>query len=220
MIQLPDIKNMTDRNKAFAVAGILGDIFGISSPVFLPWGKSPEYSVQSFPSVEIIDVEPADTVTNFGVPVYGTFVFREGTYNTYDKSTGRIVSKKMTGMVMPYSCVAEFSRAMVMTETNVLGTSGSVKEIYGLEDWHIRIRGLALDNSTWGSGLTAQEQINILLGWREICDAIDISGKIFNEKDIYRIAIKDMSIRPVEGRWGVIPFEIDAVSDEPIELMI
>lgn len=220
MIQLPDIKNMTDRNKAFAVAGILGDIFGISSPVFLPWGKSPEYSVQSFPNVEIIDVEPADTVTDFGVPVYGAFEFKEGTYNTYDKMTGQVKTVKMTGMAMPYSCIAEFSRPMIMTQTSVLGATGSVKEVYGIDDWNIRIRGIAMDNTIWGIGLTAQEQINDLVKWRDICDAIGITGKIFNEKEIYRIAIKDMSIRPVEGRWGVIPFEIDAVSDEPIELMI
>lgn len=219
MIQLPDIKNMTDRNKAFAVAGILGDIFGISSPVFLPWGKSPQYASQSFPNVELIDVEQADTITSFGVPVYGTFYFRAGQYNTYDKN-GRIVKIRMHDMVMPYSCIAEFSRSMNMTQTEVLGASGTVKEIFGLGDWNIRIRGLALDNSIWQTGLTAQEQIDELVKWRNVCDAIEVSGKIFNDKDIYRITIRDMQIRPVEGRWGVVPFEIDAISDEPIELMI
>lgn len=219
MIQLPDIRTMTDRNKAFAVASVLSDIFSISSPVFLPWGKTPQYTAKQFPDVEFIPVEPNDTVTSFGVPVYGTFYLAAGSYNSYDKN-GRVVMLKMSDMKMPYSCIAEFNREMVMTQTRVLGASGTVKEVYGLDDWNIRIRGLALDDSIWGSGLTAQEQINELVKWRNVCDSVEIVGKIFGDKEIYRIAIKNLSIRPVEGRYGVIPFEIEALSDEPIELVI
>lgn len=219
MIKLPDINSMTNRNKAFAIASILGDVFGISSPIFLPWGKHPEFSSQPFPNVELIEVEPYEKVTSLGTPVYGTFSLKAGGYNTYD-SDGQVMVKDMPDLEMPYSCIAEFNRAMVMTQTATLGASGSVKEIYGLDDWNIRIRGVALDDNIWGSGKSAQEQINELCKWRDICDAIEIVGKIFNEKEIHSIVITNLMIRPVQGRYGVVPFEIEAVSDEPIELMI
>lgn len=210
---------MTDRNKAFAVASVMGNIFGISSPIFLPWGRGRQYEAKQFSDIEFIDVEPADTVTSFGVPVYGTFYLEGGPYNRYD-SKGKVETMQMGDMVMPYSCIAEFNQEMVMTQTRTLGASGTVKEIYGLDDWNIRIRGLALDDSIWGTGLTAQEQINELVQWRKITDSVGIIGGIFNDKDIHRIVIKNLSIRPVEGRWGVVPFEIEALSDEAIELRL
>lgn len=210
---------MTTRNKTFAVASILGDIFGVSSPIFLPWGKTPTYKAKQFPNVEFIEVEPSAELTTFGVPVYGTFSLLADGYNSYDQN-GRVEILQMPDMKLPYSCIAEFNREMILTQTQVLGANGTVKEIFGLADWNIRIRGVALDDTIWGSGKTAQEQINELVKWRNVCDSIRIEGKIFSDKDIHAIVINNLSIRPVEGRYGVIPFEIEAISDEPMELKI
>ena len=142
MIQLPDIKSMTDRNKAFAVANVLGEVFGVSSPIFLPWGRHRSYQGQLFPDVEFISVAPEDKMTSFGVPVYGSFRLKADGYNSYD-DRGNVKVVEMAEMQMPYSCLAEFSRAMIMTQTQTLGANGTVKEIYGLDDWQIKIRGVA-----------------------------------------------------------------------------
>lgn len=219
MIQFPDINSMTDRNKAFAVASVLGDVFGVSSPIFLPWGKHESHQGDPFPDVQFISVAPEDKMTSFGVPVYGSFSLKAGGYNSYDDK-GNVKVLEMGDTQMPYSCIAEFSRGMIMTQTQTLGSSGTVKEIYGLDDWQIRIRGIALDDSIWGSGRTAQEQIDELVKWRNVCDSIEIDGKIFNDKDIHRIVITTLNIRPVQGRWCVIPFEIEALSDNALELIL
>lgn len=220
MIQLPDIESMTGRNKAFVVAELISEIFGISSPIFVPYGDAPEYKARPFQNIQIIEPDEPEAYTAFGIPVYGVFSFNGSAYNTYDKTTGQVKTVKMPDMQLPLSCVAEFNRPMIITETPTLGATGTVKEIYGLSDWKIRIRGLALNERLMGGTLTAQQQIDELVKWRDVCDAIQITGKLFNDKEIYRIAMKDFAIRPVEGRYGVIPFEIEALSDEPIELLL
>ncbi|NDV97624.1 hypothetical protein D0T84_22470 [Dysgonomonas sp. 521] len=74
---------------------------------------------------------------------------------------------------MPYSCIAEFNRSKNITKTEVLGGVGTVKELYGLGDWDITIRGIAIDSRD-GTGTTAREQIETLCKWAEVCDTIGI----------------------------------------------
>jgi hypothetical protein len=53
-----------------------------------------------------------------------------------------------------------------------------------------------------------------------ITDTINVQGAIFNDKDIYGIVIDDLKITPVQGKYNVITYEIQATSDNVIELML
>lgn len=209
-----------ERNDVLFVSDIIRQIFGINSPVYIPWGKNTRYEAGEFPNVELLPDDEGEIVfSEFGTPVFGSVTFEAGEYNTYNRTTGAVERIKMEEYTLPLSCIVEFARDANITKTDVLGSSGTVKEIYGKSDWSITIRGIALTPRN-GNGPTAREQIEHLVKWDNVCDSIPVLGSIFREKDINNITIESVSIQPVVARFNAIPFQIDAVSDEPIELYI
>ena len=137
----------------------------------------------------------------------------------YDDS-GKVYKRKMDDWTLPYSCIIDFSREKIITQTKTLGGTGTVKELFGLDDWEITIRGIAFNDRIWDNQKSAQEIIDKLVEWNHVCDSIPVVGNLFGRKDIDNIVIKKLSIQPIEGRYNVIPFQIDAISDEPIELIL
>ena len=96
-----------------------------------------------------------------------------------------------------------------MSKTHISGRNGTIKEIYGLDDWQIRIRGLCLDTPQESS----RDQQKRLLEYENISESIGVIGKLFNDKKIDRISIEEMDFKQLEGSPNIIPFEISALSD-------
>jgi hypothetical protein len=221
-------------NKVHFIGNVLREVFGIQSPVYLAnaWFNHPakmpkgyeltgEQKAQ-FPNYEDVRFLPAEesgTISMLGTPVLGDITFEAGSYNTYNKYTGAIEKAKYGEYTLPYSCIVDFSRENNVITTPVLGGTGTVKEIYGIGDWDITIRGIAFNNDKAGN--PAHKQINEhLIKWADLCDSIEVGGAVFLQKGINRIVIKSIDIQPIEAKWNVIPFTIQAISDEPIELQI
>lgn len=209
-----------DRNSGLFIADAIRSIFGINSPIYIPWGKNVPYEADEYPNLQLLqERDEKDDTSEFGTPVFGTMMFEGGEYNTYDRRNGNVTKIGCGNYTLPYSCVAEFNRSKNITKTDVLGGAGTVKELYGLGDWEITIRGIAIDSRD-GTGTTAREQIETLCRWAEICDTIGIEGSIFRGKGIYSVVINSISVQPIVGRWNAIPFQLELVSDEPIELYL
>jgi hypothetical protein len=223
-----------DRNNVLFVADAIRHIFGINSPVYIPWGGNIPYKagpyelseeeayeqISEYSGLRLLPEDGGDVLySEFGTPVFGSITLEAGEYNTYNRKTGALEKVTMDAYTLPYSCIVTYSRNSNNTKTDVLGSTGTVKEIYGKGDWEITIRGIAMTNRN-GEGSTAQEQINRLVKWNDICDSIPVVGSIFREKGINNIVMESLSIQPVVGRWNAIPFQIEAVSDEPIELYL
>lgn len=209
-----------DAKKAFFIGDILGDVFGISSPIYIPWfNESKPWVAGTSQGVTYVDEEEAEARSCLGTPVLGTFSLMGGSYKVYD-SKGALTNRSMNDFLMPYATLVDFSRAMNVTKTKVLGSDGTVKEIYGLDDWSMTIRGIALDDEQRPAQKTAHEQIDELVKWRSVCDSINVSGKLFNNKDIYALCIDSFDIRPRQGEFNVITFEIKCTSDQPMELLL
>lgn len=167
-----------------------------------------------YPSIETQPVEAAKKMSWMGTPIMFPVVFKGGTYNYYN-DLGEIVSKNRGDFDLPATTVVDFRRAKNITKTRMLGATGTVKEIYGFDDWQIRIRGLCLDTPTEN----AYDLQNELLKWESIADSIEVLGELFLDKSIYRLTIEDIDFRQPQGRHNVVPFEITASSDQPIELV-
>ncbi|MDR1382218.1 MAG: DUF6046 domain-containing protein [Tannerella sp.] len=223
-----------DRNGILFTADIIRHVFGINSPVYVPWGRNVPYvaapyetggaeateKTGGYSGLQLLPEDSGDILySEFGVPVLGAITFEAGEYNTYSRKTGAVEKVAMEPYTLPYSCIATFSRDSNTVKTDVLGSTGTVKEIYGKGDWEITVRGIAMARRN-GGGATAQEQIARLIKWNEICDSIPVVGSIFREKGISNIVMESLSIQPVVGRWNAIPFQIEAVSDEPVELYL
>lgn len=210
-----------ERNKILFVSDAIRQIFGINSPIHFPYGKNESLEFGGFKDIVLMPEENdgSDTqlVSEFGLPVMAPVTFEAGEYNTYDRRTGAVVKKEMQGFTLPFSSIVEFDAENNVVTTALHGGSGTVKEIYGLDDWRITIRGIAL-RSRVDNSLDAHEQIDRLVQWRNICGSIAVQSPVFRRKGIYNMVIERLSIRPVVARWDAIPFQIEARSDEPIEL--
>lgn len=210
-----------DRNKIVFVADALRQIFGINSPIYFPYGKNLPLEYGQFKDIVLIpeekDGSEDQTFSEFGLPVMAPVIFEAGEYNSYDRRTGAVVKQEMKEFTLPFSSIVQFQAGNNVITTSVQGGSGTVKELYALDDWRITIQGIAL-KSRIGRSLDAHDQIDQLVKWRELCDSIAVQSPVFRRKGIYNIVIESLSIRPVVARWDAIPFQIEARSDEPIEL--
>ncbi len=212
-----------ERNNALFVVSLLQDVFGINSPIYFPYGDNKAVEYGQFKNVVLLpeETDSSDDVTlsEFGLPVMAPVTFEAGEYNSYDRRTGAPVKRRMSEYTLPFSSVVEFRANNDVTTTQTQGGSGTVKELYGLDDWQITIRGIAF-SSRIGAKVDAQEQIDRLVQWRNICDSIPVQSPVFRRKEIYNIVINQLSILPIAARWNAIPFQIEAISDEPIELYL
>lgn len=222
-----------DRNTAIYGVKLLSEVFGMNAPLFIPWGHTRDFAagrfddspspvaaeIGGYDNIVLSSPDEVERMSWMGTPVVGSFSFRAGSYNTYTVKgqTGKV---EMPDFLFPYATMVTFSRAMNMTQTKVIGNAGTVKEIYGLDDWDIQIQGICLTDRDRLAHRTAAEQIDELVRWRNVADTINVSGALFSNKDIYALCIKSFSISPQQGRPGAIPFTIEAVSDEPIELVL
>lgn len=202
------------------IANLFAEVFGISSPVFIPWGRElANFSPEGYKDISLSEKEQAGRLSWMGTPVLDSFVLDGGNYNTYDNQ-GKIVSVSMGDFVMPYATIVEFERNMNVSRTKVLGNAGTVKELYGLDDWTINIKGFCLDDRTRNLQKTADEQMLELVKWRNVVDSINVTGYLFKDKDIYSLVMESLSISPVQGKQNVYSFTIRATSDKPIELRL
>ncbi len=221
-MNIPNFENMIPQgnlNKAHFVGNVIREVFGIQPPVYIAnaWFKQPGV-MPNYENIQFLSPQESDIVSSLGTPVLGDITFEGGTYNLYNKFNGVIEQVRYGEYTLPYSCIVDFSRQNNVITTPVLGGNGTVKEIYGIGDWDITIRGIAFNNDKAGN--PAHAQISQLIRWADLCDSIEVSGSVFLNKGINRLVIKNLSIQPVEAKWNVIPFTIEAVSDEPVELTI
>lgn len=221
------------RDEAIYGVKLLTEVFGANAPVFIPWGRTRDFSAGGFDDtpgevaaeiggygpIVLSSPEEAERMSWMGTPVVGAFGFCAGSYHTYT-AKGQMGQVEMADFLFPYATMVTFSRTMNMTQTKVIGNAGTVKEIYGLDDWGIQIQGICLTDRDRPAHQTAAEQMDELVRWRNVADRINVNGRLFSNKDIYALCIKSFSITPQQGRPGAIPFSIEAVSDEPIELVL
>jgi len=149
--------------------------------------------------------------TNFIMPTR----FVGGEYYKY-KPNGELTKTTLDDIVLPPVTLIDFRRAKNITKTDMLGSDGTVKEIYGFDDWIFTARGLALSRP----GYYAYQKIQDLLEFENLADSIEVSSFLFSEKNITRIVIENIEIGQLEGQPDTIPFTIQGCSDNPIELVL
>lgn len=214
-IGIDALKTMPTLDIAFA-ASLLGDAFGFNSPVYLPYTFRDRYAIDVVKyKAEFVGDSEAERLSQFGTPVLGLFSVRGGEYKVYDKRTGMLKDKEYGAFEFPAATVVDFNRDKDMTKTPVIGSSGTVKEIFGFDDWKINIRGICLNDGSRVKQKTAQEQQAALIALNEIAGSLTIEkGSLFLDKQITRFVIDSLSFTAVQGKPNVIQYEIEAVSDE------
>lgn len=201
----------------YNVSKLFQAAFGINSPIYItePFMKNAPANI-SFKGIETLpDYYKADAVSWMGTPIMFSAKFLGRSYNKYNADGSRGIVQ-MGDFQLPAATMFSFRRAHNITRTNLLGSNGTVKEIYGFDDWVIDVRGICLDEPNQ----SAHEQLEQLLQWEELADGIDISGSLFEQRKISRVCIADWSDNLQQGSSGVIPFQFQLFSDEDIILAL
>lgn len=201
---------------------VLGQLFKIAfgvAPVYMsvPLGNPTPVKIEGFnPSVKEDFVNEDQVLKSvYGTPIIYPVQFRGGDYPVYDWY-GKPKMKRYDDLWLPATTMLDFSRAKNVVKTNVLGVNGTVKEYFGFDDWQIRIRMICLNDNRY----KAREYADLLQDWFEIAGGINVFGSIFSKKEIYNIVIEDFDVKSVAGSPDMIPIEMSAVSNEPIEIFI
>jgi hypothetical protein len=226
---------MTDSR--FYLSEIFSLAFGVKSPVFVPYtidldrflqkegsnynpnAATPASSSATFPDVKVKLENEAEAMSWMGTPIVYPFTLQGGSYKKF-KASGELEKVQMADFMMPAATLVDFTRAKAITKTPVLGSNGTVKELYSFEDWRIRVRGVCLNDSSRQMAKTAVEQKQQLLQWEQIAGSINVLGSLFLEKQIFAITINSASFTQLEGKSDVIPFEFECESDERLELIL
>lgn len=206
---MPDIKNN--------VSQLFKAAFGINSPIFIttPLSKR-EPAFLDYKGITVLpDYYKAEATSWMGTPIIGLLKFKGGTYKIY-RDKGEVSDIEYQDFTLPPATLFSFRRAKNITKTNLLGNNGTVKEIFGFDDWVIDVKGLAVDTPT----MSAQDQLNTLKEWEELASAINVSGKMFTRKKIAAVVIDDYKEESIQGTPGVIPFSMTLTSDESILLTL
>jgi len=195
--------------------------FGINSPVFIPEPllKSPPVNINYSGLVPLDENYAGEngfrTMSWMGTPIVFPVKFKGKEYQLYN-GLGEIIKTRLNDYQLPAATLLSFRRAKNITRTNLLGSNGTVKEIYGMDDWVIDVKGLCLDEP----GNPAADQLAKLLRWEELADAIEVRGSLFSSLKISAVAMLDFQKDGTQAKPGVIPFQFQLLSDEAVELVI
>lgn len=198
----------------YNIRQLFADAFGINAPIYRVPNEPQRPVAISYQGIEALPENYTSESTSWmGTPILFAATFKGGTYNRY-KHNGEMEAVTLNDLELPAATLFSFRRAKNIERTNLLGSNGTVKEIYGFDDWVIDVKGICLDEPN----RTAHEQYEALLQWERLADAIDISGYLFGQKQIEAVAMSDWSDNVVQGKPGTIPFSFQLYSDEAIEL--
>lgn len=204
----------------YDISNLIDLAFGIKSPVFIPYPI--ELNVGNpaigYPGVELMpEQDYGETDTSWmGTKILYPVSLQGGSYQVFNEE-GAVELSEFGDFKFPPVTLVDFSRRKIQTKTVTNGGKSTVKQVGAFEDWNIRIRGLCLNEY---NGRTAQQYKEGLLAYEQILDSIPVYGSLFFEKGIDNISINSITFRQLEGKPGVIPFEIEADSDYPIEYRI
>lgn len=188
--------------------------FGINIPIYItdPLRRDAPANI-SYAGLETIpEYVSADSTSWMGTPIMFSATFGGGSYNRY-KMNGELERVQLNDFVLPPATMFQFRRAKNINRTNVLGSNGTVKEIFGFDDWVIDVRGLCLDEPT----RSAQSQLEELIRWENLADSIEVSGSQFSSRGLMRVAIAEWSDSIPQGQPGVVAFQMQLMGDDPME---
>ncbi len=104
-----------------------------------------------------------------------------------------------------------------IVKTPINGRNGTIKEYVGMGDYSINIKGVIAGTR----GRYPVEAVDNLMEFLTYNQSIKIYSKYLNERfNIDEIVILDFDLKQEEGRYSQQSFEINALSDYPVEILI
>lgn len=198
---------------AFGIKSI--GVYDVGQVNAKPYGVDFNYS-----GLEIVkSPHEAVRMSHLGTPIILPITLKGKKYQVFN-DIGDVDLKEFEDFEMPAATLVSMRRAKISTRTKALAAKGTVKEMYGFDDWRIDIRGFCLEDPSHLTAKTAYDQKLKLYEYENIVDSIQVLSELFNDLDISNITIDELTFNQLKGKPGVIPFYMRSSSDEPLELIL
>ena len=143
-----------------------------------------------------------------GTPVYDYIKVKAGGY--YDFQGNYITIEPYD---FPFECIVELSQPSMIEETYIKGRKGgSIKEIIGVDDYYITIRGFIINYETSDYPTEAVEAFKRLINHTA---ELQVESPWLNFFDINEIVIYDRNLPQIEGAFHYQTFVLQCKSNEP-----
>lgn len=104
-----------------------------------------------------------------------------------------------------------------IVKTPINGRDGTIKEYVGMGDYNVNIKGIIAGQR----GQYPLDAVDNLMQFLTYNQSIKIYSKYLNERfNIDEIVITDFDLKQDEGKYSQQSFEINALSDYPVEILI
>jgi hypothetical protein len=157
---------------------------------------------------------------SFGNPVFSNIDF----IGTDDDGRNEKTYTNLEGERVPFPTLTintvlfSVNQSKNIVKTPIQGRNGTVKEYISDGDFDIQIRGLIVSDN---ANEYPKEDVRKLVEILRVQDNLEIASRYLEETfDITNIVIESYSLPQTEGYLNVQAFEINAVSDDPIELTL
>jgi hypothetical protein len=207
------------------MANLFAQAFGLTmGGIYRPEtaSGSPDKPTGLFTGLEVVkDSNLSFEMSAMGTPILFPIVFSANPLAKKYNELGELVPFVSDDFRLPITSLVSFRRDKIMGVTRINGGKGTVKEIYGFDDWQITINGFLIPDASQPQGLkTPLAQEKELIKWDNCASSIAVFGELFTAGRIKNITIKGISFEPMRGKPNIRTFTITAISDSPIELNI
>lgn len=210
-------------NPRFSLPGMLSLLYGITNPVSFPAAMQQAMREQpevSFAGITVVEDKIVRPVSHLGTPILYPVTLRGGPYKRYTRD-GRVKEVSLGELRLPLSSVVEMSQGKSMTRTPVVASGASVKEVYALEDWQIRVSGILMDEPKHPNGaVTLEAMQEKMLEFAALADSIGVDSDLFKQRGIDRISITALSFNQIPGKPRMHGFQLTCESDDALELIL
>lgn len=160
-----------------------------------------EYIIQAFPEVRNLSIKGDDAISSLGTPVFSDLMLQDE-----ESDTELYLS----------TVLFDVSQEKNIVKTALVGREGTVKEYISLGDYAITVRGVLVGKN----GRYPIDKHNTLVGLMKVNKELFVHSKLLNlTYQVYNVVVENYSIPQVEGMQSQVPFEINLVSDQPIEFI-
>lgn len=199
----------------YSIPGLLNEAFGMSGLLHrFPGapGSELERSLNEF-NIPTEEIEESRVKSSLGTPVFSPVHFDPGFYRKYNND-GRVIKVERDRLMLPATTLITLGREKIIKTTPVNSGLEEVTEMYGFMSWRIQLQGVCLPEPN----RSIDDQIEEILSWEELTDAIQVSCPLLELFNISALSI--LRIRTGVLREKVRAFSIECKSEKPTELIL
>lgn len=173
---------------------------GVRAVVYVPFGESLKSNTKDY-SLEIVVIEEGKKTSYLGTPVVGEVVLKSD-----DDNLEIELQTVLTDVTMTKNIV----------KTDLQGYDGTIKEYISDGDYQVTIRGMLVSEENE----YPQSQVSLLHQLCLLKKEIVVESEFLQLFGIYNLVIESYNFPQQEAIVNAQLFELNCVSDKPIELII